>query len=192
MNGLRVVRCLFARRDSVYKAMAGVDVWDADRDARQFPGGSPIVAHPPCRAWASLRHCAKPEPWEKDLARMSVRWIREFGGVLEHPQKSTLWADQSLPEPGCRDRFGGFTLVVDQFWWGHRARKRTRLYVVGCEPSEIPQIPIVLGDATHTVGLWSGRNRLTCRPSIRKCEFESTPERMARWLVDLARVCATQ
>ena len=190
MNG--PVSVLFARRDSVYKSLPDCDVWDADRNALLWPGGSPVVAHPPCRAWASLRHCAKPAPGEKDFARISVRLIRQFGGVLEHPHRSLLWADQALPEPGQRDQWGGFTLVVDQRWWGHRAQKRTRLYVVGCEPTEIPPMPIVLGDATHTVGLWSGRNRKTCRPSIGKREFEATPEAFAQWLVDLAKRCATQ
>ncbi len=32
---------LFARQDSNYKAMAGTDVFDIDRDARTFAGGSP-------------------------------------------------------------------------------------------------------------------------------------------------------
>lgn len=46
------VAVLFARADSIYKGLPGVDVYDADRDARTFPGGCPVVAHPPCRAWA--------------------------------------------------------------------------------------------------------------------------------------------
>lgn len=98
--------------------------------------------------------------------------------------------------PGCevydaaRDAFGGFTLVIDQNWWGHRAQKRTRLYVVGCKPIEVPPLPLVLGEATHTVGLWSGRDKENCRPSIAKHEYESTPPELASWLVALARRCA--
>lgn len=46
MSGVAV---LFARQDSHYKSIAGVDVWDIDRDARKWPGGMPVVAHPPCR-----------------------------------------------------------------------------------------------------------------------------------------------
>ena len=41
------VAILFARQDSNYKAMAGTDVFDIDRDARNFEGGMPVVAHPP-------------------------------------------------------------------------------------------------------------------------------------------------
>lgn len=63
------VAVLYARADSNYKAMENVDVWDAERDARNWPGGCPVVAHPPCRAWSALAHMAKPRPDEKDLAR---------------------------------------------------------------------------------------------------------------------------
>lgn len=183
------VAVLFARADSHYKAIPGCDVWDIDRDARKWPGGAPVVAHPPCRAWASLRFHAKPRDGEKQLAIDAVANVRRFGGVLEHPQMSTLWAVAGLPEPEHRDEFGGWTLIVDQNWWGHRARKRTRLYIVGCEPENIPVMPMVLGEATHTVGLWSGRDRATCRPSIAKHEYETTPPAFAAWLVDLASRC---
>ena len=183
------VAVLFARADSYYKTLPGCDVWDIERDARQWPGGVPVVAHPPCRAWASLRNWAKPRKGEKDLAHLAIAHVRRFGGVLEHPQLTTLWRVAGLPEPGRRDEYGGWTLVIDQNWWGHRARKRTRLYVVGCEPTDVPPLPLVLGEATHTVGLWSGRNKATCRPSIAKHEYESTPPDLARWLVELARSC---
>lgn len=183
------VAILFARADSIYKSIPGCDVYDIERDARTWPGGTPIVAHPPCRAWASLRHCAKPRPGEKDLAHFAIAQVRRWGGVLEHPRKSTLWPIAGLPEPGRRDEFGGWTLPIHQYWWGHRAEKATRLYIVGCDPTSIPPMPLKLGRATHTVGLWSGRNRTTCRPSIAKGEFEATPPDLARWLVELARRC---
>ena len=50
-------------------------------------------------------------------------------------------------------------------------------------------MPLVLGEATHTVGLWSGRAKATCRPSIAKHEYEHTPPELAQWLVDLAERC---
>lgn len=184
-----MIAVLFARADSVYKTIPGCDVYDAERNALTWPGGCPAVAHPPCRAWASLRHCAKPRPGERDLALWAIEQLRRWGGVLEHPHRSTLWPVAGLPEPGRVDAFGGWTLTIDQNWWGHRAQKRTRLYVVGCEPSDIPDMPLRLGVATHTVGLWSGRNRATCRPSIAKREYEATPPALANWLVDLAGRC---
>ena len=184
---MRQVAVLFARADSIYKTMPGCDVYDIERDARTWPGGCPVVAHPPCRAWASLRHCAKPREGEKDLARIAISHVRTFGGVLEHPVRSLLWPEAGLPEPGMIDAYGGWTLIVDQHWFGHRAQKRTRLYICGVLPSEAPIIPLRLGEATHTVGLWSGRDRARCRPSVTKAEFESTPPPLAAWLVELAR-----
>ncbi|WAG77019.1 hypothetical protein LMK08_16720 [Metapseudomonas furukawaii] len=184
---MSTVAVLFARADSIYKTLPGCDVYDMERDARTFPGGLPVVAHPPCRAWASLRHHAKPRDGEKDLAYFAISAVRNNGGVLEHPWLSTLWDAAGLPAPGRTDEWGGWTLPVDQNWFGHRARKRTRLYIVGVSPRHIPEMPIVLGEATHTVGLWSGRDRERCRPSIAKWEYEHTPQALAEWLVELAR-----
>ena len=189
VSGLPSVAVLFARQDSFYKTLPGCDVWDIDRDARNWPGGAPVVAHPPCRAWASLRNWAKPRDGEKDLAHLAIANVRRFGGVLEHPQLSTLWKVAGLPESWQADEFGGWTLIVDQNWWGHRARKRTRLYIVGCSPQDVPPMPLKLGEATHTVGLWSGRDKANCRPSISKPEYEGSPPDFARWLVELAGRC---
>lgn len=186
------VAILFARKDSIYKALPGCDVYDIDRNAMTFPGGLPIVAHPPCRAWGRLRHFAKPRPGEKELALWAIDQIRTWGGVLEHPATSTLWHEKNLPLGADRDEWGGFTLSVDQFWWGHKARKRTWLYVCGVAPSEIPAMPIRLDAVTHVVNLFSkvrkqkGRYH---RPEITKAEREATPPDLARWLVELAKNC---
>lgn len=42
-----MVSVLYVRNDSVYKEL-DVDCWDIERDARKWPGGNPVVAHPPC------------------------------------------------------------------------------------------------------------------------------------------------
>lgn len=97
---MRQVAALFVRADSIYKDMPGVDAWDAERDARTWPGGCPVVAHPPCRAWGRLRQFAKPRADEKELALFALQQIRKFGGVLEHPAESSLWNEAFLPKPG--------------------------------------------------------------------------------------------
>lgn len=183
------VAALFVRADSIYKSMPGVDCWDIERDARKWPGGCQVVAHPPCRAWGQLRHFAKPRPDEKELAFFAVDMARKFGGVLEHPKNSTLWAAAGLPEPCSVDAFGGWTLPVDQNWWGHRAQKATRLYIVGCGALEIPPLPLVLGEASHVVSSSSMRDRGRRRKEIGKAEREMTPPDFAAWLVDLAGRC---
>lgn len=189
---MKTVAVLFARADSVYKTLPGCDVWDIDRDARKWPGGAPVVAHPPCRAWGQLSHMANPRSDEKELARWAVRQVRRWGGALEHPAKSKPWPDQGLPGPGERDEYGGWTLPIHQHWWGHRAEKKTKLYIVGCEPGDAPAPPLVLGEAPAVCGT-SGRrsdgSRNTDRPEISKAEREHTPPDLARWLVELARRC---
>lgn len=182
------VAVLFARTDSVYKTLPECDVWDIDRDARKWPGGSPVVAHPPCRAWGRLRHFANPRKGERLLATWAVRQVRKWGGVLEHPASSTLWPKAGLPAPGQRDKYGGWTLPIVQQWWGHRAEKKTLLYVFGCDPSDLPRMPYVMGEATHVV---QSLKRADHRPHITKAEREHTPPELARWLVDLAAACKT-
>lgn len=170
---------LFARQDSIYKTLPGCDVFDIDRDARTWQGGSPVVAHPPCRAWGRLRQFAKPRADERDLALFAVEKVREFGGVLEHPASSELWTVAQLPRPGGvvqqRDRWDGWTLCVDQSWFGHACPKRTWLYIVGVPPGGYPRFTLQLGKAQGRVD------------SISKADREHTPEPFARWLVDLAR-----
>lgn len=180
------IAVLFARGDSCYKALPGCDVWDIERDARKWPGGSPVVAHPPCRAWGRLRAFANPRKGERLLATWSVRQVRKWGGVLEHPASSLLWPKAGLPAPGKRDKYGGWTLPIAQQWWGHKAEKMTLLYICGCAPADIPPMPFVMGEASHVV---QSRKRLDYRPHISKADREHTPQPLAVWLVELARRC---
>lgn len=177
---------LFARADSNYKALPDCDVFDIERDARTFPGGIPVVAHPPCRAWGRLRHFAKPRPDEKDLARWAVAQVRKWGGVLEHPASSTLWPDMELPAVGERDAWGGWTMECEQFHWGHKAAKATWLYIVGCAKRDLPPIPVREGRPTHVI---QSRKRSDYLPHVTKAEREHSPPDFCRFLVALAIKC---
>lgn len=180
----RVVTILFAEPASVYWTLTD-DIYDKQRDARKWPGGNPIVAHPPCRSWCQLSLFAKPPPGERRLAIWAVLQARRWGGVIEHPAQSKLWPIMGLPRPGDPpDQYGGFTLPVDQFWWGHPARKRTFLYIVGCRISEIPRIPLRIGEAPMTIG-----NSTRCRKEVPKSQRSSTPMAFAEWLIACAERC---
>lgn len=186
-----IVSVLYARRRSVYFSLPGTDVWTADRDARNYQASNRIVAHPPCRAWGTLRYLAKPRPDERALALHAVETVRRCGGVLEHPARSSLWPVAHLPEPGARDDHGGWTLCVDQFWFGHLAYKPTRLYIVGCSPKDCPDLPFSISPPTHSIcpahGIRSGDPRY--RTALSAPAREATPPAFARWLVSLARRC---
>lgn len=182
---MKTVAALFVRADSIYKQMPGVDAWDIERDARKWPGGCPVVAHPPCRAWGRLRQFAKPRHDEKDLAPWAVAQVRQWGGVLEHPAESSLWLHMAMPFPGrAPDRFGGWTAAVRQCDWGHKAEKWTWLYIVGAHPDDLPKLPPP-GTPTHVIR----GDREAVLPSVTKAEREHTPPQLAEWLVELARRC---
>lgn len=186
-----MVAVLFARSDSVYKTLPGLDVFDIERDARTWPGGCQVVAHPPCRAWGRLKHFAKPRDDERELGVWAFGQVREHGGVLEHPAFSDLFIYCGAREPGAIDEFGGWVLPIWQSWFGHRADKATWLYVVGVGPKDIPPLPLMLGNASHVVSAAGGKRKGMpgWRPHIRKDEREHTPAELARWLVDLAGRC---
>lgn len=181
------VAVLFALKDSIYKTIPGCDVYDVKRNALTFPGRLPVVAHPPCRAWGRLRGLANIIEEEKDLARWALSQVRQWGGVLEHPECSTLWLEQSLPFGTQRDEFGGFTLSVDQHWFGHRARKRTWLYVCGCQPQEIPAYSMKFEPVEFWVKHFNKRK--IQKPVITDKERSATPPDFAKWLIELAIKC---
>lgn len=170
-----------------------VEHWyDEARDARTYAGPWPVVAHPPCRNWGSLRHHATGD--DSDCGPRAVEQVRAFGGVLEHPAHSTLFRTCGLPWPGeLPDAFGGRSIEICQVDFGHVARKRTWLYLVGLRspgPSPTPRQP------THWVS--GGRNPLRkdglrgggiVPPGIKVCSAEQrrrTPIAFAEWLVSLA------
>ena len=188
MNPIAV---LFVDDDSVYKTMA-LDYYDKARNARTWAGGCPVLCHPPCRGWGCLRKMSHATAEEKALGTWAADQVRRWGGVLEHPRGSTLWKAANLPRPGTGlDSWGGFTLDVDQFWWGHRAQKRTWLYLCGCKLGDVPAMPIKLGKAPNVVtnihGLRAGQPGY--RKEITKRERAATPPAFAAWLVELTRRC---
>lgn len=182
------VSALFVRKDSIYKEL-GVDCWDAERNALKWPGGNPIIAHPPCRSWGQLAHMAKPAEGERELAIWAIEQIRQWGGVLEHPRASKLWKELRLPLGRERDEFGGFTMCVDQSWWGHKARKRTLLYICGCKPADVPATALSFTPPTHVITQGLRKGQPGWRPRVTDREREATPIEFAKWLIETASLC---
>lgn len=178
---MRIVAALYIDPGGPYPKMPGVDCWDEQRDARVYPGPHPIVAHPPCGPWSRLRFFCKHQP--RDCALIAVEQVRRWGGVLEHPQASTLWLAANLPLPGgFPDEFGGWSIEVNQVSWGHRATKATWLYIVG-----VPMSSVVVrrgGVATHCV---NSRNRNSPLLDLSSAGRRRTPPAFAEFLVDIAR-----
>jgi hypothetical protein len=172
-----------------YAAIPGVDVYGIDRDATLYNGPWPIVAHPPCGHWGRLWHLCHDDGSTGPIA---VAQVRTFGGVLEHPAHSKLWKACGMPAPNeFPDRFGGWTLAINQSHFGHRATKPTWIYVVGIHPRDVTLPPPVaaarpISSARKADG--------TVRGSVERMHSGSrhlTPAPLAAWLCDLARASAT-
>jgi len=169
----KAVAILCAATKSVYHEMDGLDVYDITRDARTFPGGMPIVAHPPCRGWsqyaANMGHVPIPE--ERELGLWCCEQLRGCGGVLEQPQGSTLFE-----AAGFHDDPDVYCTFVQQSWWGYPIRKGTWLAFVGIDPKLI-EVPLRLG-VLPTRAFWDSKRSLR----------SATTRGFAEWLVALARI----
>jgi hypothetical protein len=177
---MRTVAVLFARADSIYKTMPGCDVYDIDRDARTWPGGVS------CRRASAVPRVGRSSPCspsrgddEKELAPWAIEQVRRQWRRARASGRLEALARARLPKPGeGRDRFGGWTLGIHQHWFGHRAEKRTLLYIVGIDPADIPDMPLRLDEPTHVIGD-VGRAGKGNRPEVSKPEREHTPPPLA-------------
>ena len=143
-----MIAALYVQTGGSYYNLEGVDPWDEARDARQYAGPYPVVAHPPCQRWGKM--------WAGSpmhIAKTGIRKIKgddggcfaaalgsviTFGGVLEHPWGSHAWPHFNLARPPRSGGwvpagYGGWTCCIEQGRYGHYARKPTLLYAVGAD-----------------------------------------------------------
>lgn len=138
------VAALYVARGGCYYDLDDVDPWDEARDARLYAGPHPVVAHPPCERWGRYwfggpsARVRRKKGDDGGCFAAALAAVRQWGGVLEHPAASSAWAAFSLSAPPhsggwvCADWLGGWTCQIEQGHYGHRARKATWLYAVGC------------------------------------------------------------
>lgn len=151
-----MIAALYVESGGGYFGLPGIDPWDEPRDARLYPGGHPVVAHPPCQRWGRFWHGStrKPHQFKKGddggCFAAAFRAVNEFGGVIEHPADSHAWAAFSIPAP---PRDGGWiyagldtagikawTCCVYQGKYGHFSGKPTWLYVAGVSRRDLPEL----------------------------------------------------
>jgi len=188
MSQPRTVAALYVDPRGPYPKMPGVDCWDEARDARLYDGPHPVVAHPPCGPWGRLRSmCTKQDHY---CGIVAFGQVRRLGGVLEHPQGSTLWDYVGAPEP-CEpaDSSGGRTYLVRQVDWGHTCAKSTWIYAVGISHELIDsEIRSRANSGTPTHVISTSRRRTNPLPELTvKWQRAITPPLFAEWLVSLAR-----
>jgi hypothetical protein len=197
------VAALYVDRLGPYPQMPGVDCWDEKRDARLYWGPHPVVAHPPCGPWSSLRHLYR--GGEHDCGPRAVEQVRVFGGVLEQPAGSKLWEFCRLPKPVSGDwvpqrhdwyvdQLAGWSVQVEQVSWGHPCRKPTWLFFVGVTSTLALMGRRTGGTVTHWCSGGRGDNPKRrgppIPPGIKAASAQirrRTPPAFAEWLVSLAQ-----
>lgn len=161
MENSIAILCVNAK--SVYKKIQGVDCWDEKRDAYNYAGQSPIIAHPPCAQWSRLHHFAHKNEKEKGLALHCFKLIQKYGGILEHPAGSKFFKAVGVMHQ---------VISIDQHWFGYPARKRTYLYFNQCKPVSFP---LNFNAVEKKVNDMSGSTR------------SKTTQVMAEWLIRCIR-----
>jgi hypothetical protein len=197
------VAALFVETGGVYFGLPDVDPWDEQMDARNYAGPWPVVAHPPCNVWSPLAYINQRRlPGYRmgddgGCFESALRAVNNYGGVLEHPANSFAWRHFQLdkPERGFwRGLFGSYVTEVDQGVYGHRARKRTWLYVVA--PEIPPDLDWRIGESDTIVSGFTHQPKgehVACEHRrIRPREASRTPERFRDALLDIARLAGVQ
>ncbi len=192
---MKRVAALFVQTGGQYFGLPDVDPWDITRDARNYNGTSPVLAHPPCQLWVNFaalnfkRYGGEHNRPGNDggCFEAALTWVQTWGGVLEHPAGSNAWPAHDLPRPSgigwSRYLTPDGECWVCEVWqsaYGHPARKRTWLYYVGDRP------PFELRwdrePGTHQVG-WFDR----IKPTLSKKAASATPPAFAEELIKLAK-----
>lgn len=135
-----MIAALYVENGGCYYGLPNVDPWDEERDAREYAGPHPVVAHPPCQRWGRFWHGSTRKPHQYQLGddggcfSSALASVRQFGGVLEHPADSRAWSHFGLNAPPrnghwiAADFEGGWTCYIEQGFYGHESRKPTWLY----------------------------------------------------------------
>jgi hypothetical protein len=202
---MRVAALYVLASSSYYAAIEGVDLWPIRRDARLYSGPWPVVAHPPCGHWSPrVLHRTHDVPeHDASLGPMALGQVRRYGGVMEHPAGSKLWAFMRLPKPwpykprsspseALRDDYGGFSIEVRQAWWGDKRGKLTWLYFCHVDPAVIvlpkmidpPPPPTDIPKRQRRDG--EGFYARSWSDKMGATERKRTVPEMARWLVEIA------
>jgi hypothetical protein len=192
-----MISALFVQENGAYYNLPGVDPWPEWRDARNYAGPWPVVAHPPCQLWGPFA-AVNYKRWGGEHNRpgndggcfsAAIGAAYMYGGVVEHPALSRAWAKFNIPQPKAIGWVnlgdGSWTCEVWQSAYGHRANKATRLWYCGRRrPIELDwSRPI----GTHQIGQHDQRGKAKNKPTVTKREASATPPAFRDALIAIAR-----
>lgn len=176
------VAALFVSRRSIYRHIDGVEAYDRARNAMTWPGGCPVIAHPPCRFWSRMKSQALKGKTsgeverEKAMGLWAVQQVIKWGGVLEHPAGSELWDACELPKCGDFSDPFLFTVYIEQGWFGFPTPKPTWILCAGI-PRQRVKVPCFRLIPKSIVPFHH----------LNSFERSRTTNELASWLVELAR-----
>lgn len=142
-----MIAALYVETGGAYYGLSDVDPWDEARDARNYAGPWPVVAHPPCQRWGRY---SENHPIKGKIAitgddggcfSHALGTVRAFGGVIEHPKDSKAFIGPHSFNLGRPTPLGwtrawdgvGWICQVEQGHYGHFSRKETWLYAAHCD-----------------------------------------------------------
>lgn len=193
----RTAAALYVDPRGVYADLPGVELWPEGRDARQYPGPHPIVAHPPCARWGRYATVGGRQRGDDGgCAAAAVAALAQWGGVLEHPANSGVWSAHGFHPPSRHGGWqnasillydsGWWTCHVEQGWYGHMAPKPTWLLVRTDAPEALPTLRWGASPPSGRRAGYTGNVRgvvelLSCR------QREATPPEFRDLLLAIAR-----
>ncbi len=189
------IAALFVRGDGYYAVRDVCFLYDGSegRDARDYAGPQPVVAHPPCQRWGNYAEKNGRIGQDDGCFEAARNAVRKYGGVLEHPAGSKAFGLFGLPIPKAGqgwskpDKFGGRSCLVWQGTYGHRAPKPTWLYAVGIDFKELNWAKPPKRDLSHLDEKARKRAIKTgiCQ-RLSKRQRELTPPEFGEMLIGLA------
>lgn len=188
---------LFVQDGGCYFDHPLIDPWPITRDARNYAGPYPVIAHPPCQLWGALAFVNYMR-WGGEHNRpgndggcfaSAIRAVNTYGGVVEHPAKSRAFCAYGIPKPeGEGWKRVGLHEWVCEVWqsaYGHKANKATWLYYVGRTPPAELLWDRVRGRYQIGCENRQGFNRNN-KPTLSKREANATPVKFRDVLINLA------
>jgi hypothetical protein len=206
--GANMIAALFVQTHGCYFGLPDVDPWPEDRDARLYAGPHPVVAHPPCQRWGRY-HGGAPSTWprlklgdDKGCFAAALAAVRQWGGVLEHPEGSHAWRHFGINAPP-RDGgwmpaglfMDGWTCCIEQGASGHRARKATWLYACGVDLPALrwgtaPGDFVRLDEGFHSIEERRRAIKAGACQRLSKNQRAATPIEFRDLLISIARTAA--
>ena len=198
-----IIAALYVDPKGAYSGLPGVEPWGLpERDARDYPGHHPVVAHPPCTRWCKLAGLVEARWGHRGIHYRrgeddgcfdaALRAVRRWGGVLEHPALSEAWIAFGLNKPPAAgawvnaDFVGGWTCQVEQLRYGHQAKKATWLYAHSVDLPSLRWGVTPDCEAPALVSLC--RNKVDDgRPRLSPREASATPPEFRDILISMAR-----